>query len=1230
MKAGGLKYISDNAALNDLQRAVGAQTSLSASQTIVALIWRYVLVEANVSQQELNRYTFFKHDKSVPMPQSRLDLDHLVKRIHTYILDQRDVSIQRLCTVASAIFSVGALLGIQSDTPASQLLSDLRSSPGVRAWVALLCSLIIGFSHIHSTKLMIPSRYLVGLSRGVAELISTLDILQAELVIPSVKELSLPADAQKVLLRVARVYSNHELRTAQVDALTFMTESFHDMALFVRLLLIAFLLNSKMSNMTYSEKRNHALAALKNALFYSVMNTIPISMEFAMRVFLQQGLIRFCLSTEFITLFLESRWAEDPALSTMLFRYLISFYLSFSILSTEEIIKRMFSMLAIIKEQQPSPESASLRAILSTGFDCTNEQDILCDRLFKYICVKVCKDISQESAQREVITYLAELHGVYTFSIPLSNCELPTKAPPFAKEITTENEDIKHKYQTLGESTQYLLDFPIYWLTHNSMKFIFLNFIYTLLKNNEIEGANMLMHTLLGNGSFINDIPADHFKIAYAAAPWLMKCDLFRTVYGPSLPPCTIESTVFPTLDEYSHALEEAVRSSNYQTLGRIVSNLFFAPYYHEALSLTWDKLCVIGFNNRKKLYSAIMTELSSISTHAKKAKQSPSYLATLSGMECKRNFYYVTITSFIEKYLISVLCLTNCSGVMSSITLLPATSLILVHEYIKSRLELANIRSLLCGILLSAHPIVQEFYTWLMIQSITDECMEDVSSDEKDRPEHHLSRESGWLRSYYRNYVSVAVRMTIHVDWSINKASDSLSSQYLLANLMRSLKFGSLPAMYCLREFVTHLMNASINPEVADMSPLVESLLNNESPNINADACIQSIGECPLLLSDTYTYSMPESLTAYLLDQETFLPLLQTLPSGAFWKWAVSLKNVSTYEQTSELIVSTINELLYFISTLAPKDPKDNSLLESLCGAFSKAQCLYLPHLQHLSGLYFMLSPQQSSSPASNALLKAIWSVFEKGRDVQSYLLEETKLFSVEDLEAFFGLSTSDVNGLICNILLPLILYSTQKVSTLSAFVCGQLIKDIFGVMGTRTSPDISPMSFVIKLLMQLIAALSFSTRQNSTKASKSLPNLFSFLSVKGSEEVSKADAHLWILIVVLFYSLVKVFETTQAQFVLLGIERCTGILKTASSTLFKRFVYKVMSMCDDDNNNVYIKAFKRLHLDDITEGTNMSKEHMDQYKEQLLDSLGQTYDELLLTSNLSLLPMLDALLQE
>lgn len=130
MKPGGPKYISDNAALNDLQRAVGAQTSLSASQTIVALIWKYVLMEGNASHQELNRYTFFKHDRSVQMPHARLDLDYLVKRIHTYILDQRDISIQRLCTVTSAIFSVGALLGIQSDTPASQLLSDLKSSPG--------------------------------------------------------------------------------------------------------------------------------------------------------------------------------------------------------------------------------------------------------------------------------------------------------------------------------------------------------------------------------------------------------------------------------------------------------------------------------------------------------------------------------------------------------------------------------------------------------------------------------------------------------------------------------------------------------------------------------------------------------------------------------------------------------------------------------------------------------------------------------------------------------------------------------------------------------------------------------------------------------------------------------------------------------------------------------------------------------------------------------------------
>ena len=83
MKPGGPKYISDNAALNDLQRAIGAQTCLSASQTIVALIWKYVLTEGNTSHQELNRYIFFKPGKSIPMPHAKLDLDYLVKRIHT-------------------------------------------------------------------------------------------------------------------------------------------------------------------------------------------------------------------------------------------------------------------------------------------------------------------------------------------------------------------------------------------------------------------------------------------------------------------------------------------------------------------------------------------------------------------------------------------------------------------------------------------------------------------------------------------------------------------------------------------------------------------------------------------------------------------------------------------------------------------------------------------------------------------------------------------------------------------------------------------------------------------------------------------------------------------------------------------------------------------------------------------------------------------------------------------
>lgn len=1228
MKAGGLKYISDNAALNDLQRAVGAQTSLSASQTIVALIWKYVLTEANLSQQELKEYTFFKHDRSIPMPQTRLDLDYLVKKIHTYILDQRDISIQRLCTVTSAIFSVGALLGIQSDTPASQLLTELRSSPGVRAWVALLCSLIIGFSHIHSTKLMIPSRYLVGLSRGVAELISTLDILQAELVIPSVKELSLPADAQKVLLRVARVYSNHEIRTAQADALTFMTETYHDMALFVRLLLISFLLNSEMPTMTYSEKQNHAIAALKNVLFYSIMNTIPVTMEFTMRVFLQQGLIRFCLATEFITLFLTPQWIENTMISTLLFRYIVSFYLPFSILSVEEIIARLLTMLSIIKEQHPSPESVSLRAILSAGFNCANEQGLLCNRLLKYMCLKLCDGITQESAQKEVVTYLSELHGIYTFFIPLSACDLPTKAPPFANEIYTDSDNIKHKYQTLDKSIQCLLNFSIHWLTCNSTRFVFLNFVSMLFKSNEIEGANMLMRALLGNGSFITSISPDHFKIAHVVAPWLMECELFKAVRtGPTDLPC-VHNAVFPTLDAYSYALEESINSSSYQFLGRIIANIFFAPYHQEALSITWNKLNAIGFANRREVYCGILKELSSISANSKKAKQSPSYLTNLSGIECKRNFYYVTFRSFIEKYLISVLCLTNCSGVMSSIALLPATSLILVHEYIKSRLELANIRSLLCGIILSAHPLVQEFYIWLIIQSITDECIEDISLDNKENTEHHLSRESGWMRSYYRNYVSVAVRMTIHVDWSINKNSANLCSQYLLTNLMKSLKYGSLPAMYCLREFITHLMNTATNPDAANMSPLAESLLNSETCTINADVCIQSIGECPLL-NDVCTYSMPEPLSTYLVNPETFLPLLQALPSGVFWKWAVTLNNVSTYEQTSELIVSTINELLHFISTIASKDSRDDTLLTSLHNAFSKAQCSYLPHVQHLSGLCFMLPPQKASSPASNALMKAIWSTFEKSREIPSGQIVETNPFSTDDLGSFFDLSTPDINVIICNIFLPLVLYSTQKVSTVCAVVYGQLIKDILNVMDTHTDLDRPPLSFIVKLFMQLIVALSFSTRQNSTKASKSLPHLFSFLSVKKSEEVCKTDIHLWMIIVVLFYSLVKVFETTQAQFILLGIERCTDILKIASPVLFKKFVHKIMSMCDD-SNNVYIKAFRRLHLSDITEGENMSVEDVDRYRAQLLDTLGQTYDKLFLSNNLSLSSMLAALLDE
>lgn len=143
----------------------------------------------------------------------------------------------------------------------------------------------------------------------------------------------------------------------------------------------------------------------------------------------------------------------------------------------------------------------------------------------------------------------------------------------------------------------------------------------------------------------------------------------------------------------------------------------------------------------------------------------------------------------------------------------------------------------------------------------------------------------------------------------------------------------------------------------------------------------------------------------------------------------------------------------------------------------------------------------------------------------------------------------------------------------------------------------------------MQLIVALSFSTRQNSTKVSRSFPYLLSFLSSRSLEEASEADAHLWVLIVILFYSLIKVFETTQAQFVLLGIERCTDILKAASPILFKRFVYKVMSMCDEDNSNVYIKAFKRLHINDINEGEHMPKEDAEKCKKQILVALEQTY---------------------
>lgn len=1229
MKPGGPKYISDNAALNDLQRAIGAQTCLSASQTIVALIWKYILTEGNTSHQELNRYIFFKPDKSIPMPHAKLDLDYLVKRIHTYILDQRDISIQRLCTVTSAMFSVGALLGIQSDTPASQLLSDLRTSSEVRAWVALLCSLIIGFSSIHSTKLMTPSRLLVGISRGVAEMVSTLDILQAELAIPSVKELSLPADAQKVLLRVARVYSNHELRTAQVDALAFMTEPFHDMALFVRLLLIAFLLVLENSDKLDSEKQGWALAALKNALFYSVMSTIPVTMELTMRILLHQGLLRFCLSPEFITLFLEPQWTETPTFSIILFRYIMSFYLPVSILSAEELVPRAISMLAIIREQPPSPEAVSFRVILSAGFGCEDRPDTLCDNLLKYVCIKICKDISQESAQHELITYLAELYEVYTFSTPLSACDLPTKAPPFANEIATGSEDIKHRYQTLGETLQNLLDFPIYWLSHNHSRFTFLNFISLLLKHNEVEGTNMLVYALLGDRPFLDTIPTNYFKLAHAIVPWLMVCDVFRVSCIQSSSPCCVDRVVFPELDSYSRALEENINSSNYQFIGRIIANLFFSPYCRDALSLTWDRLVPIGFINRKKVYSAIMVEVESISSRAKKVKQCPSTMAALSGMECRRNFYYVTIKSFIEQYLISVLCLTNCSGIMSSIALLPATSLILVHEYIKSRLELADIRSLLCGIILSAHPLIQEFYAWLIIQSITDECLDDVSSDQHGRPKHHLSQEGGWLRSYYRSYVSVAVRMILHVDWSISKASVNLSSQYLLVNLMRSLKFGSLPAMYCLRELITHLMSASTNAEAADMSPLAASLLNGKSPSINADTCIQSIEECPLLCG-THEYSIPEQLVTCLLDPETFLPLLQALPSGIFWKWAIALENVSTYEQTSELIVSTINELLYFISTIASTGLQTDDLLKSLDNAFSKARCSYLPHVQCLSRLYFALPPPQLSSPVSGIFLRSIWSTFKTSGDFCNTQIDDTKFFSTDDLRVFFGLSTIDITEPIYQLLLPLILYSTQRVSTLCALICGKLIKSLFSFMSTSADLDYSPLSFVIKLLTQLIVALSFSTRQNSTRVSRSLPHLLSFLSIKSSEDVSKTDAHLWISILVLFYSLIKAFETTQAQFVLLGIERCMDMLKTASPTLFRRFVYKVISICDDDNNSVYIKAFRRLHMSDISEGEHISKEDMDAYKGTVLAIFEQVHEELLLANNLSVTTMLDALLYE
>ena len=115
-----------------------------------------------------------------------------------------------------------------------------------------------------------------------------------------------------------------------------------------------------------------------------------------------------------------------------------------------------------------------------------------------------------------------------------------------------------------------------------------------------------------------------------------------------------------------------------------------------------------------------------------------------------------------------------------------------------------------------------------------------------------------------------------------------------------------------------------------------------------------------------------------------------------------------------------------------------------------------------------------------------------------------------------------------------------------------------------------------------------------------------------------------------VLFYSLIKAFEATQAQFVLLGIERCMDMLKTASPTLFRRFVYKVISICDDDNNSVYIKAFRRLHMSDISEGEHIPKEDMDAYKEKVLAIFEQVHEELLLANNLSVTTMLDALLYE